>query len=102
MDPSEACHAITQAPTVGASRSREETGAPAVGASRSSEVPGTQTPVSVEARPRTTIVLVGDSVMRHLLNGLQLLLSGNLLLGAMREGAPPDVAKNCTCERDEG
>ena len=79
---------MTQAPTVGASRSREET--------------ETQTPVSVETRPRTTIVLVGDSVMRHLLNGLQLLLSGNLLLGAMREGAPPEVAKNCTCERDEG
>ena len=36
--------------------------------------------------------------MRHLSNGLQIVVKGDLVSGALADDTPTDVALNCSCE----
>ncbi|KAG1679122.1 hypothetical protein FOA52_000477 [Chlamydomonas sp. UWO 241] len=51
--------------------------------------------------PPTTLVFVGDSVTRHFMHGMQLVVRGDYRAGAMRNdaGVPPNETHVCTCNR---
>lgn len=51
------------------------------------------------SQPPTTLLFVGDSITRHFMHAAQLLIRGDLALGALRQDLPPDVSQSCTCNR---
>lgn len=49
--------------------------------------------------PPTTLLFLGDSITRHFMHAAQLLIRGDLSLGALREDLPVNVSQGCTCDR---